>query len=260
VTDFVTSPDGTRIAYDRLGEGPPLVIVSGIFCARPTTRELAERLAADFTVVNYDRRGLGESTDTPPYAVTREVEDVMALMAALGGSAAVYGHSSGAGVALHSAAAGLPITRLVLHEPPYGGDDEESTASARSLAADVLAALADDRPGDAIARFFADMGMPDEVVAATASDPAMLAVAPTMAYDIAVMGDVDGGTVPDDLARSVAVPTLVLAGADSPDFFRATATRLTTLIPDAHHTVLPNADHGAPASQVAPAITPFLTP
>ena len=137
MTHFATSADGTRIAFDRLGRGTPVVIVSGIFCDRTRTQELAERLAHHFTVINFDRRGRGESGDTPPYGVAREVEDLAAVIAHAGGAAAVYGHSSGAGVALRAAASGLPITRLVLHEPSYSGDDEESKRSARELAETV---------------------------------------------------------------------------------------------------------------------------
>ena len=258
MTSFVTSRDGTRIAHDVLGDGPPVVVVSGIFCTRRTTQELAERLAARCTVVNYDRRGRGESGDTAPYAVEREVEDLAALIDAVGGAAAVYGHSSGAGLALRAAAAGLPITRLVLHEPPYGGDDEDSRAESRELAELVRAALAEDRPGDAISAFFAGMGMPPDVVAGIAADPEMLAVAPTMNYDMAVMGDPEGGTVPVDLVRSVTVPTLVVAGGASPEFFRATAARIAHLLPGARSVVLDGQDHGAPADVVAPVVAHFI--
>jgi len=119
MTSYVTSADGTQIAFDRFGQGSPVVVVSGIFCDRQTTQELAEQLAQQFSVINYDRRGRGDSGDTAPYAVEREVEDLGALIAEAGGTASVYGHSSGAGLALNAAASGLPITRLVLHEPPY---------------------------------------------------------------------------------------------------------------------------------------------
>ena len=258
MTEFVTSADGTRIAYDRLGDGPPVVVASGIFCARPTTQALAERLAEAFTVVNYDRRGRGESGDTPPYAVAREVEDLAALVDAVGGAAALYGHSSGAGLALRAAAAGVPITRLVLHEPPYGGDDEESTRSARALAADVVAAIAEGRRADAIARFLGDSGMPPEAIAGASQDPGMQAVAPTMPYDLAVMGDEEGGTIPEALARSVTAPTLVLMGGASPAFFREAATRLAALVPGATLATLDGHDHGAPADAVAPVVAGFL--
>lgn len=260
MTSYVTSADGTRIALDRLGDGPPVVVVSGIFCDRRTTQPLAEHLAQHLTVINYDRRGRGESGDTAPYAVEREVEDLAALITAAGGAAAVYGHSSGAGLALHAAASGLPVTRLVLHEPPYGPDDEESKRSARELAENVRAAVADGRRADAIELFFAASGMPREMIEEMSSDPSMQAVVPTMPYDFEVMGDASrGGTIPEDIVRAVTVPTLVIAGGASPDFFRHTATRLAELLPDARHTVLEGHDHGAPADVVAPVVADFLT-
>jgi pimeloyl-ACP methyl ester carboxylesterase len=259
VTTYVTSTDGTRIAFDRLGDGPPVVVVSGIFCHRPTTQELAKQVAARrLTAINYDRRGRGESSDTPPYAVDREVEDLAALIAEVGGAAAVYGHSSGAGLALRAAAAGLPITRLVLHEPPYGGADEESTRAARALAVGVREALADGRRSDAIKLFLADSGMPLEAIEAASSVPGMQAVAPTMVYDHEVMGDFEGGTIPEELVRSVGIPTLVIAGGASPEFFRDTATRIASLLPHGTLTVLEGQDHGAPADAVAPAVADFL--
>jgi pimeloyl-ACP methyl ester carboxylesterase len=186
MTRNVTSADGTRIAFDRLGEGPPVIVVSGILCDRHTTQGLAEQLAQRFSVINYDRRGRGESGDTAPYAVEREIEDLGALITEAEGTASIYGHSSGAGLALNAAASGLPITRLVLHEPPYGPDDEESTRGARELAENVRAALAENRRAEAIELFFTASGMPPEMVEGMSSDPKMLAVAPTMPYDFEV--------------------------------------------------------------------------
>ncbi len=116
--DEVTSRDGTQIAFDRLGDGPPVIVVGGAMCDRASMRPTAEELAKHFAVFNYDRRGRGHSGDTSPYAVERETEDIGALVAESGGAASVYGHSSGAGLALHAAADGLPITKLVLHDPP----------------------------------------------------------------------------------------------------------------------------------------------
>ena len=260
MTDFAVSNDGTRIAFDRLGEGPPVVLISGIFCTRTTTQALAEELAQRFSVINYDRRGRGESTDTAPYAVEREIEDLGALIAEAGGAASVYGHSSGAGLALNGAAAGLPIERLILHEPPYGPDDEESRRGARELARQVTDAVADDRRADAIKLFLGAMGMPPERAEAAASDPGMLAVAPTMPYDHAVMDDLDrGGTVPEDLVGAVGAPTLVIAGAASPDFFRDAAIRISDLLADGEYALLEGQDHGAPAEVVGPVVAEFLS-
>ncbi|TDC87247.1 alpha/beta hydrolase [Actinomadura sp. 7K507] len=259
MTSYVTSVDGTRIAFDTAGQGPAVVVVGGMFCARPATRALAERLAGRFSVLNYDRRGRGDSGDTPPYAVEREIEDLGALIAGAGGSAAVYGHSSGAGLALEAAAAGLPITALVLHEPPYGPDGEDDRQSARDLAEGVQAAIKDDRRADAIKMFLAASGMPPEMAEAASGNPDMLAIAPTMPYDFEVMGDTArGGVIPAGLVRSITVPTLVMAGGASPDFFRDTAERLIALLPDGRGTVLEGQDHGAPADAVAPAVSSFL--
>jgi pimeloyl-ACP methyl ester carboxylesterase len=259
MTRYVTSVDGTQIAFDRLGQGPLVVVVSGIFCDRQTTRELAERLARQFSVINFDRRGRGDSGDAARYAVEREVEDLGALIAEAGGTASVYGHSSGAGLALNAAASGLPITRLVLHEPPYGPDDEESRRGARELAENVRATLAEDRRSDAIKLFFTASGMPPEMVEGMSSDPKMHAVAPTMPYDFEVMGDISrGGTIPEDLVRAISIPTLVIAGGASPDFFRDTAARIAEVLPNGKHTVLEGQDHGASADVVAPVVAEFF--
>jgi pimeloyl-ACP methyl ester carboxylesterase len=238
VTDFATSRDGTRIAVDRLGRGPVVVVIGGLFNDRTTTRPLAEWLAEGLTVVNYDRRVRGESGDFLPYEVEREVEDLEALIAEAGGIAALYGHSSGAGLALNAAASELPITKLILHEPPYSGDDEESQRSARELAETVRVAIAEDRRVDAIKAFPTTSGMPPEAAEGAAADPKMLAVAPTMPYDFETMGDTRGGVIPADLVRHVDVPTLVIAGDASPEFFMATARRLVELLPNGRLEVL----------------------
>ncbi|MEU6041616.1 alpha/beta hydrolase [Actinomadura sp. NPDC047616] len=255
MTSFVRSADGTRIAFDRLGQGPAVILVGGMFCVRGTTAALAERLAGEFTVVNYDRRGRGDSGDTAPYAVAREIDDLAALIETAGGAAAVYGISSGAGLALEAAAAGLPITRLVLHEPPYGSDDEDDRQGARRLAEGVRQAVADGRRRDAIKLFLTASGMPPEMVEGVSGDPGMLAVAPTMPYDFEIMGD---GAVPADRVRKIGVPTLVIAGGASPRFFRDTADRLAGLLPDGRLTVLEGQGHDAPADAVAPAVAAFL--
>ena len=261
MTMFVTSADGTRIAFDQHGRinAAPLVIVSGMFCDRETTRDLAEQLSSDFNVINYDRRGRGESGHTPPYQVKREIEDLAALIAQAGGQAAIYGHSSGAGLALEAAAHGLSISRLVLHEPPYGPDDAESREAARDLAEAVREAVDEGRGADAVRLFFEASGMPQEMAAEFASDPKRIGLAATMTNDFAVMGDFSrGGVVPADLVRRIGIPTLVLAGGDSPDFFRDSAMRVVELLSSGELAVLDGADHGAPASVVAPVVAAFL--
>ena len=119
--ETVTSQDGTRIAFDRIGQGPPVVLVGGAFSYRlfPKMVELAELLAERFTVLNYDRRGRGDSSDTPPYAIDREIEDLHALVGTVGGSASLSGWSSGGVLALRAAAAGVPVDRIAVYEPPF---------------------------------------------------------------------------------------------------------------------------------------------
>ncbi len=259
MTDYMTSPDGTRIAFDRVGEGPPLVLVGGMFCDRRTLGDLADQLAQDFTVINYDRRGRGWSGDTHPYSVQREVEDIGALIDHVGGAAAVYGHSSGAALALQTALARLPVTRLILHEPPYSADDMLSRKAARELATTIRMAIEEDRRYDAIKAFFADQEMPPEVLDGMACDLGMQAVAPTMVYDMEIMGCDNGGGIPERFVRDLWVPTLVIAGSDSGDFFMETAKRLVEVLPDGQLAVLEGATHAAPADVVAPVVVDFLT-
>jgi pimeloyl-ACP methyl ester carboxylesterase len=204
--DRVTSADGTPIAFERLGAGPPLIVVGGASCDRAKMRPVSEAFARDFTAINYDRRGRGDSGDTQPYAVEREVEDLAALVDRAGGNASLYGHSSGAGLALHAAAHGVAVDKLVLHEPPYSPDREEDRRSAREYGEQLETLLSDGRRGDAMELFFTIVGMPAEMVAEMRrSDPAWPALeslAPTLAYDSRVMGDVShGGAMPADLAR-----------------------------------------------------------
>src|SRR5262245_5356833 len=151
--DTVTSRDGTTIAYDRLGQGPPVVLLPGGSVDRTANAGLAAELAGHHTVYNVDRRGRGDSGDTQPYAVEREVEDIAAVIDAAGGRAHLYGSSSGAGLAMHAVAAGLPVARLALWEPPYsvGGrpDLPDDTASVYRELVDA------GRRGDAVEYFMA---------------------------------------------------------------------------------------------------------
>src|SRR5216683_2821644 len=162
----VISKDGTSIVFDRVGHGPPLILVLGAFNDRSAGVGLAECLASRFTVINYDRRGRGASGDTLPYAVDREIEDLAALIAEAGGAAAVFGYSSGANLALQAAASGLPITKLALYEAPYLVDDDGQQPRARpNHAAQLSELIAAGRRGDAVEYFQQQMvGIPEEVV------------------------------------------------------------------------------------------------
>ncbi|NUU26494.1 MAG: alpha/beta fold hydrolase, partial [Streptomycetaceae bacterium] len=200
------SQDGTAIAYDRSGTGDPVVLIGGALCDRMIHNELAAALAPHFTVFNYDRRGRGESGDTKPYAVARELEDLAAVLTEAGGTAAVYGISSGGALALEAAAAGLPVTKAVAYEPPYAVD-----ASARDQAAEygyaVPELIAQGRPEEALVAFLRTVGTPPEAIEGMRTMPfwaGMVAIAPTLAYDFQVMGD---NLIPVDRFRKIAVPT-----------------------------------------------------
>ena len=187
-----TSADGTTIAYDRDGSGPPIIMVVGAFNTRATTVPLAAALADTFTVLNYDRRGRGDSGDTPPYSVQREIEDIAALIAEAGGSAALFGYSSGATLALKAAADGLPITKLALYDPPFVVDDSRPLLPA-SFAEQLAKLIAAGRRGDAVELYQqVAVGIPQEVVAGMRQAPfrpGLEAIAHTLVYDATVIGD-----------------------------------------------------------------------
>ena len=215
----VTSSDGTTIAYDAIGAGPTLILVGGAMGDRSFKGfvKLAGLLASDFTVVNYDRRGRGDSGDTQPYAVEREVEDLRALIEASGGSAFVWGMSSGGALAVTSAACGLNIEKLAMYDPPYmvdpGGkrppvDHEEQ----------LKKFIAEDRRNEALKYFFTKcMGAPAVAVSIMRIMPfwsGFKAVANTLPYDAAVMGDF---SLPEQKLASIPIPTLVIGGPKQPD-------------------------------------------
>ena len=218
----VVSADGTVIAFDRYGEGLPVIMTAGAFNTRTTTEPLAKALASQFAVLNYDRRGRGDSGDTRPYAVEREIDDIAALIAAAG-SASLFGYSSGATLALKAAASGLPVTKLVLYEPPFNTDDSHPVLPAdlpRQLAELVSAG----RRGDAVELYQTTaVGIPADVVAQMRHAPfrpAMEAIAHTLAYEAAIVGD---RSLPAGLLASVTIPALVVTGEQSPPFLRAAA-------------------------------------
>jgi pimeloyl-ACP methyl ester carboxylesterase len=238
----VRSSDGTQIAYERLGGGEPIVLVSGASTSRAVHSELAKSLASDFTVLNYDRRGRGDSGDTLPYSVEREIEDIGAVITAAGQSAAVFGNSSGAVLALHAAAAGLPITRLALWEPPFQVDPD-AACRGQEYVSKLTGLLATGRRGDAMALFMSTVGIPQEVIAGMRRSPAwpgMEALAPTLAYDAAVMGD---STLPSTLISSVKVPTLILTGGNTGAWADSAARALGATMPFAEHRVLEHQTH-----------------
>jgi len=212
VNERVASADGTPIAYERAGSGPSVILVGGGATDRSENAPLAAALATRFTVFNYDRRGRGASGDTLPDAVQRETEDIAALVAEAGGSAHLYGASSGGALALEAAAAGVPVDRLAVYEVPYRVD-EAWPAQWRAYVDELTALLAAGRRGDAFARFMRIAEVPEESIAAARDAPFwadLEALAPTLAYDAACLGD---GRPPTARLARVAQPTLVATGA-----------------------------------------------
>ena len=249
--DKVTSRDGTSIAFERHGAGPALIVVdaAGNYSGfRPLAAPVA-LLAADYTVHVYDRRGRGASTDTPPYAPEREVEDLAALIDAAGGTAYVYGMSSGCLVALRAAAAGLAIPKLALFEPAF--EETVDTGFSTELAALVAAG----RRREAVDFFHRGIGVPDEVMARMTPEvwAALEAVAPTLVYDCA-----QSDTMTLALIRSVAVPTLVLDSRGSSADLAGMAAVVVGALPDGTYRGLAGGWHGAADEEVAPALAAFL--
>jgi pimeloyl-ACP methyl ester carboxylesterase len=260
----VISKDGTHIAYDKLGEGSALVLVGGAFNTRTfgPNGGLAPLLAERFTVINYDRRGRGESTDTAPYSMEREIEDIQALIEAEGGSAHVFGISSGAALALEAANRGLPIAKLALYEAPFVVDDSRAPVPDDYFER-LQAMVASDRRSDAIRLFMRQgVGVPAVFVVMMRIMPAwskLKAVAPTVIYDAAIVDDYQKGRpLPTDRWTSVTMPTLVAVGGKSPDWMRHAMSGLAQVLPNAEHRTLEGQTHIVKPDALAPVLVEFF--
>jgi pimeloyl-ACP methyl ester carboxylesterase len=254
----VTSKDGTTIAFDKIGAGPPLILVVGAFNDRATGAPLAEVLADKFTVIIYDRRGRGASGDSTPYAIEREVEDLDALIDEAGGEASVFGYSSGAALALTAAAADSAITKLALYDLPPVVDEGRPPDSV-DHAARLGELIAEGRRGDAVEYFQSKLvGLPDEVVAQLRNAPfrpALEAIAHTLVYDAMIVGH---RWLPKDLASSITVPTLaVAAGAASP-LLPAAADALAAAVPRARAVTLDGQTHDIDPTVLGAVLEEFL--
>ncbi|HEX8036595.1 MAG TPA: alpha/beta hydrolase [Ktedonobacterales bacterium] len=254
----VTSKDGTTIAYEQSGTGPAVILVCGGSVDRSSNAGLAALLSDRFTVYNYDRRGRGDSGDTPPYAVEREIEDIEAVADAAGGSAYLYGSSSGAALAME-AARQLPgkITKLAMWEPPYIPDGfPKPPANTAQIYTDLVA---QGKRGEAAEFFMAKVvGMPPEFVAQARNAPwwpAQEALAHTLAYDATVMGDY---TLPAERAAEVKIPTIVLDGGASMPFMHPTAVALVGVLPNGQQRTLEGQRHDADAAVLAAAVGEFF--
>ncbi|MEV6282150.1 alpha/beta fold hydrolase [Kribbella sp. NPDC051770] len=256
--DKVTSADGTPIAYDKLGAGPAVVLVCGGSVDRMSNAPLAALLAEHFTVYNYDRRGRGDSGDAPEYAVEREFEDLGAVIAAAGGTAYVYGTSSGAALALLATASGLPVGRLVLWEPPYilDGTRPRPLANTADIYRDFVAAGRRDKAAE---YFMAEVvGLPEEFVAMAKASPwwpAQEAIAHTLAYDATVMGDY---SLPVDALAKVGVPTRVLTGGASWQWMVDGNLAVVAGLVDGSHRTLDGQEHNVDPAVMAGALKEFF--
>ncbi|MGW2333825.1 alpha/beta fold hydrolase [Streptomyces sp. NPDC001685] len=251
------SADGTSLAYASRGEGPPVILVSGAMSTGDTMAPLAEALADRCTAVVYDRRGRGGSGDTQPYAVEREVEDLAALIDAVGGEAALYGVSSGGALALRAAASGLPVPRIAVYEVPFavyeGGAGERAEYTER-----LTSALAEDRRGDAVELFLRLTGLGEGIIQGARQSPmwpGMESIAPSLAHDDAVMGD---GLVPEARLASITAPVLSLAGGASPDWMREAARIVADTAPQGTYRVLERQSHMVEPEVLAPVLAEFL--
>jgi pimeloyl-ACP methyl ester carboxylesterase len=252
------SADGTLIAYDRTGDGPPLVVAVGALCDRRTFRPpgaLTER----FTVTTFDRRGRGDSGDTQPYAAAREIEDLAAVVRAVGGGSAVYayGHSSGATLVLRAAASGVPLVKLVAYEAPF------MIPGTRELARDpvghITSLVAAGRRDEAVRYWMTDVTQaPARILPMLEKFPAwkaMLALAHTLPYDLIINGD--QGVPVDDLAR-INMPALVVGGVSSPPWFHRTVEATAAAIPGARLRMLQGCDHNVPHEVVSAVMSEFF--
>ena len=256
--DHVVSADGTRIAYDRLGAGPAVLLIGSGPVDRKSGPEapLADLLAGQFTVYNYDRRGRGDSGDTQPYATDREFEDIAALIDGAGGSVMCYGDSGGGIIALQAAARGLPITRLAVWEPPY------IIPGARPAPAgyrDRQWALREQgRGGDMLELFLTEaVGMPTDMVAGMKAAPFwedMAGRSAALAYDADMVGDF---SMSQEQLKSVTVPVLVVDSASMP--WLGTACQvLAGVLPDVARVTLADQPHNVDPAALAPVLTEFF--
>jgi pimeloyl-ACP methyl ester carboxylesterase len=262
----VTSKDGTSIAYDRQGSGPAVILVGGAFVDRSENTPLATELAEQFTVYNHDRRGRGDSGDTMPYAVEREIEDIEALITEAGGSAHLYGISSGGALVLEAAAAGIGIDKLAVYEVPYNMADDGPRRQ-REYVEQLDAFLAEGRRGDAAELFMRTAGASEEMIAGAKDSPmwpGLEAIAHTLAYDAACLGN---GQPPTARLARISRPTLVATGGGSPDsfvggggdFFGKAADAIGASIPHAERQTIEGQTHMVDPKAAAPVLERFFT-
>jgi pimeloyl-ACP methyl ester carboxylesterase len=253
----VTSSDGMSIAYERVGAGPAVILVdaAGNFRGFSPMPQLAEALSPNFTAFSYDRRGRGASTDTLPYTVDREIEDLQALIDVAGGSAFVHGFSSGAILALLAAERGAGIMKLSLLEPPLRVEATPPPPS--GLGGEVARLIVTGRRGEACERWLTGIGVPAEMIADMRAGPlwpALEATAHTLVYESLITGSMSPGRL-----AAISTPALVLGSEGSSDQLRNWVLGVAEVLPAASARFLPGTWHGVSAEHLAPALTEFFT-
>jgi len=256
------SKDGTKIAYDKTGQGPALILVAGAFQDRMAMGPYAGPLSEHFTVYNYDRRGRGESGDTQPYTVTREIEDINALIGEAGGSAFVFGGSSGGVLTLDAAAYGSNITKLAIYEPPFVVDDSREPPP-ENIVDQLKNLIASGRRGDAAETFMTKGSlMPADMVAGMRTQPfwpSVESVAHTLVYDAMIMeGTMRGGPLPVERWKTVTIPTLVIYGSSGPAWSRNAAEALIELLPHVERQALEGQFHDLTPEVLTPVLEKFF--
>jgi pimeloyl-ACP methyl ester carboxylesterase len=259
----VTSKDGTTIAFDQTGSWPVVISVAGALQYRAFDQGLTQTaalLAPHFTVIDYDRRGRGDSGDTQPFAVEREIEDIEALIDYAGGSACLYGISSGAALAFEAALAlGNKVKKLVMYEAPYN-DDPTARQAWVAYRKELDQLVAEGRSGDAVLLLMKLIGMPDEHAAGMRQNPIFPlfeAVGLTLAYDAAAMGD--ESAVPGEKAKRLTIPTLALDGSDSFPFMHTSAVALAQAMPQGEQRTLQGQTHEVTPEALAPVLIEFFS-
>ncbi|MEO6394724.1 MAG: alpha/beta hydrolase [Devosia sp.] len=261
---FVTSKDGTSIGYSVVGTGPPIVLVDGAMCWRamgPAT-PLAEELKDRFTVYTYDRRGRGESGDTKPYAIQREVEDLEAVIAAAGGSVAIYAISSGVALALEAANSISGITSLVLYEAPIFTDTTRKPVPANYVQRmDALLARGDN--AGAVKHFMQNgINVPWFgllMMQLFGMFKKMAVVGPTLPYDTALVYPFwNHRPIPKGRWAKATMPALVVGGGKSDAWMQNAQKAIADNLPNATHKTLAGQNHMVAASAIAPLIKEFV--
>jgi len=257
----VVSRDGTVIAFSRLGHGPPLILVDGAFCFRDNgpTPQLAPLLARRFTVYVYDRRGRGESGDTSPYAIEREVEDLSVLLDAAGGSAFVFGMSSGAGIVLRAVENGMPVRKIALYEPPFISDKDGQPRQLEGQQAELERLVADGNRSEAVMYMMTEVfGAPRAFIQAMRILKRTVwkkneSVAHTLPRDLAILNDwsvLKAGS-------SIKIPTLIIGGAKSSVELQLAITTVGESVPNSRRQMLGGQSHNVSMKVLAPALEEF---